>query len=206
MALNIPLPVEMAFIGNVGFNVTESSALQGVTMKVETWEASFSEYLWDCAQEYDFWEINDGYPDPGLVTPELLYDGAMKRITNSDYRHASGDVRTMSGVFYDVVVDIRMLYEVFTVEVPAGETVTISVVYAQLPSTDTGGPKAHREGYDMATRLGSNLNFTEQTSSVTNSQLIKIVDQNFGFDLEKNITVVTLDMGMGRYYLDVAVK
>lgn len=197
-------PTEMTFVGNVGFNVTEDSALQGLSMQVETWESTFSECLWALAQEYDFWELNDSYPNPGLVTPEMLYEGAMKLIADPDYHNPSGEIQSMNAVFHDVVTDIRMLYWVFPVEIPAGAAVEVSARYTQEASEDYGGPLEPREGYDMATALGSNLNFISQSASVTNDHLIKILDQNFGFDLNMGITQVLLDLKVERYYMDIA--
>ena len=58
-------------------------------------------------------------------------------------------------------------------------------------------------GYDMVTRLGSNLIFTEQTASLEDRGRIEIVRQNFGFDIENGIDEVELDMEEPHYYLEV---
>lgn len=55
----------------------------------------------------------------------------------------------------------------------------------------------------MVTKLGSTLEFSGQTASVSNSQFIEIVYQNFGFDLENGITKVTLDVNKPHYYMEV---
>ena len=96
-----------------------------------------------------------------------------------------------------------MLYHVFAVTVPAGESVVVEAVFTQEPSTDIGGPKRHREGYDLVPSFGSSLQFTEQTSSLSGWEYIAIEKQNFGFDLKKGITAVTLDLDVERYFLDV---
>ena len=58
-------------------------------------------------------------------------------------------------------------------------------------------------GYDMVTRLGNNLIFTEQTASLEDRGQIEIVRQNFGFDIENGIDEVELDMEEPHYYLEV---
>ena len=55
----------------------------------------------------------------------------------------------------------------------------------------------------MASRLGSNLTFTEQTASICRFEEIEIITQNFGFDLEQGITNVTLDLNQDHYWMQV---
>jgi len=138
-----------------------------------------------------------------MLTPELLYDSALRLLNDPRYHNPSGDVQALSSVLYEAVTNIRMLYSTFSVTIPAGETVTVEAVFTQEPSTDIGGPKEPREGYDLATQLGSVLHFTEQTSSLTGWEHIEIKRQNFGFDLKRGITAVTLDISTQRYYMDV---
>ena len=44
----------------------------------------------------------------------------------------------------------------------------------------------------MVTKLGTNLNITKQTASVSGADEIEIVYNNFGFDLKSGITSVLL--------------
>ena len=200
------VPEEIRPVANIGYNVGKSTILT-----VQDWqEERFVTNLGDCiaaaARDYDFWTENDGYPDPGKLTREQLFQGALKLVAQPDYRFPSGEIRAIQDLFYDTVTDIRMLYHVFEVTIPAGETVTVEAAFTQEPSTDIGGPRKPREGYDMATTVGSCLNFTEQTASVTNWEYIEILKQNFGFDLKKSITQVALDLSVERYYLEVAAE
>ena len=200
------VPEDISFVGVSGYNIRENTVLQDVDMRMEVFEADLYDCLREYARSYDFWTINDGYEDPGVLTPELLYSSAMLLMRDPRYHNPSGDIQALSAVLYEAVVNIRMLYHVFEVTIPAGETVTVEAVFVQEPSTDTGGPRKPREGYDMATTFGSCLNFTEQTASVTNWEYIEILKQNFGFDLKKSITRVGLDLSVERYYLEVAAK
>ena len=53
------------------------------------------------------------------------------------------------------------------------------------------------------TRLGSTLDFTQQTAQLLDRGQIQIIRQNFGFDPENGITRVTLDEAEEHYYLEV---
>ena len=58
-------------------------------------------------------------------------------------------------------------------------------------------------GYDLVTKLGSNLVCTEQTATLEDRGLIQIVRQNFGFDLKNGVNTVPLDPDTEHYYLEV---
>ncbi len=197
-------PEKLTPVANVGYNVTKDSTVEGVQLRMEQSTVDFAQVLREYAAAYDYWELNEGYPNAGFLTQELLYDGALKRLADPDYRVPSGDIYTMESVLHEVVTEIRMLYRVFSVEIPARSSVTVNAAYTQEPSRDISGPKEHREGYDMATRLGSNLNFTQLSASLSNSDWIRIVNQNFGFDLQRGITAVEPELNTERYYLDIA--
>ena len=58
-------------------------------------------------------------------------------------------------------------------------------------------------GYDMVTKLGSNLECASQTAVLEDRGQIEIVRQNFGFDLENGVNEVALDPNQEHYYLEV---
>jgi len=200
----------MTFGGNLGHNITQNSALTDVTCEYECYEAGFGELIWQFAWSYDYWATEKYHANPGLVTPEILYRDAMKRVEESMGQHYDGYsgavVSVVEDAFYRNMTDSRLMYWVFDVEIPAGETVEVEAKYHQEASTDIGGPKKKREGYDMATRLGSSLDFTAQSAGITGSEFVEILRQNFGFQPEKGITEVALDLNVERYYLEVMVK
>ena len=201
---------ELTFGGNLGHNVTQTSALTDVAYEYETYETTFAELVWELARKYDYWADREDYPNPGLITPESLYRDAMKRMADEvgqGYNGISGAaVSVVEEWFYKTVTQTRLLYWVFDVTVPAGETVELEATFHQEASSDTSGSKKMREGYDLATRLGSSLDFTALSASIANAEYIDIIRQNFGFQPEKGITRVDLDLNEERYYLEVMVK
>ena len=88
----------------------------------------------------------------------------------------------------------RVLYVTFEVTVPAGKTVGIATKTVREASYDFVGEryKDDLEGFDMVTKLGTNLNIVKQSASVSNTEEIEIVYNNFGFDILDGITDVIL--------------
>lgn len=200
------VPEDIRPVANIGYNVTETSVLEVQDRKEERFSSSLGACLEAAAEDYNFWAENEGYPNPGLLSPGQLLQGGCKLLAQPDYRFASGEIQSINGLFYDVVSDIRMLYRVFEVTIPAGATATVEAVFTQEPSHDFAGPKQYREGYDLVPTFGSSLPFLEQRASLSGWEYIEIRKQNFGFNLRKGITEVDLDLKVERYFLDVAAK
>ena len=97
----------------------------------------------------------------------------------------------------------RVMYAAFDVTIPAHGSVTVSASMHKEASCDYIGKKKNVDGYDLATQLGSTLALTEQRASVSNTEEIRIVDNNFGFDLDAGITQVTLDPEVEHYWMQV---
>ena len=92
------------------------------------------------------------------------------------------------------------------VTVPAGGSVTVEASFAKAGSFDYACANTRNHGvygYDLVPKLGSNLACTSQSATLEDRGLIKIVRQNFGFDLETGVNTVTLDSSEDRYYLEV---
>lgn len=97
----------------------------------------------------------------------------------------------------------RVMYAGFEITIPAGESVSVEVASRKDASVDYIGKDKGRDGYGLATRLGSNLVFTEQNAAIAGYDEITIINQNFGFDPDNGITSVPLDMNMKHYYIEV---
>lgn len=101
---------------------------------------------------------------------------------------------------------VRVCWLESEVTVPAGGTVSITAAMTKEGSYDfdcTGTDNVGVYGYDLVTRLGSNLACSAQTATLEDRGQIEIVRQNFGFDLERGITTVPLDPAEEHYYLEV---
>ena len=169
--------------------------LEGVEYELERLESTFGEVLAGLAQCYD----------PELT--EELYSAVLTRIHDERYHTAEKVQRNILEMFRAAASSQRLiLYKTFTLTVGPGCTVELRVDFTQEPSTELSGFEEGGDTYDMATRLGSSLNFTALSASVQNTDHITILDQNFGFDLEADITTVDLSLDTERYYIRVARK
>lgn len=187
--------------------VYTAEEVEGLSYELETYESTFRECLWECAQRYRHEDGTELSPMVERITPEILYKCVMMNIEEGKYKNSVNHVRSMDSMFYGTVSGSRIFYWVFPVEIPAGETVTVTGIYEQEVSHN-GSLDPSRNGFDLATTLGSNLSFTAQTATITNARNITIADegesQNFGFDPANGITTVNLDMNTQRYYLDIS--
>ncbi len=193
----------LTFGGNRTHNVTENSALTDVEYQYEIVDTTFDALIWQFAQTYDSSVDLPERQDNGLITPEVLYGEFMNRLEESDFQENHRGVYLVDSLFYSSLSEIRLMYWVFPVTIPAGSGLEITAQYHQEASYDISGAKQYREGYDLATRLGSTLDFTDLSAEIQNHQWIEILRQNFGFDPEKGITQVILDPDTQRYYLEV---
>jgi len=87
--------------------------------------------------------------------------------------------------------------------------VVLDVAICKAPSFDyycVASENKGVNGYDMVTKLGSNLAFTEQKARLEDHGQIEIVRQNFGFEPEHGVNEVELDLEQEHYYLEVKKK
>ncbi len=116
------------------------------------------------------------------------------------------DFGMLEDIINETVVHSRVLYLAAEITVPAGGSVVISARSLKRPSYDfacTGSDNVGVLGYELATSLGSSLDFTEQSASLVNYEKVELVRQNFGFDLAAGITSVSLDPAVEHYYIEV---
>ena len=124
----------------------------------------------------------------------LLSDGAAPP-------HDQGEM--LEDVFSETLTMDRVMYLAFPAELPAAGTVEIAARMTKNPSRDFTGPDRERNGYDLATRLGSALTCTSQTASLLHPETVELGDQDFGFDPENGVLTVTLDPAREHYFLEV---
>ena len=119
------------------------------------------------------------------------------------FRYHTGE---MTDIFYETLVMGRLFYLGAEIDIPADGSVTINAVMVKQGSFDFFGSGSENTGvcgYDMLTRAGSNLPFSGMTAGLASFEGIEIVKQNFGFDPEKGIMTVILDLDQPHYYLEV---
>ncbi|MBR2403618.1 MAG: hypothetical protein IKB01_12810, partial [Lachnospiraceae bacterium] len=184
----------------------EGEEIKGVSVDVERYETTLGEIVWellieDREQSYFDDDQIDIVSDDVIFgsIAELMYDYGMLSDDVAE-RYAWGSLEDMWSETYNMQ---RVMYVTFEVMVPANGSVQVDAVMRKDASIDFVGEGTDRNGYDMVTCLGSTLEFSKQTASLSNSEFIEIIYQNFGFDLENGITEVELDVNEPHYYMEV---
>ena len=142
------------------------------------------------------------------VIVHFLQNGPLSSNTKERYDFGLGAGRLDEFVSETISLK-RILYLTFDLTIPAGETLPLNVVQLKPASCDylcEEKGSQDLDGYDMTTVLGSNLRFRKQTASISGYDAIKIVRQNFGFDLAAGSTEAELALDETRYYLEVRKK
>lgn len=184
---------------NLG-GIEQQPEVEGVTFELETYESTFMECLWEAAAAY---VPEDATSGTELVTAEMRYDYAMRRIVDSG-NQLPGGFHDMDTLFYKLYTNKQMIYWLFPVEIPAGGSVTVSATYRQQSNYNSSG---QRHGYDIATTLGSNLNFASQRVRLVNTDPVTIAEQgeaqNLGVNLNTGVLEAELDLTQERYFIDL---
>ena len=116
------------------------------------------------------------------------------------------------GMLEDALSEAMVLRRVFylaaEVTVPAGGSVQVTAACRKQASYDFYGTGRGdmTYGFDLATRLGSALPLTEQRASVSHTDCVELVENNFGFDLPAGVTEVTLDPDTEHYWMRLVVR
>jgi len=187
----------------------KGNELDGVTCTITRYEAVLSDIIDRLIIEHlSHYKQSEGLP--AGVSMEMVYGAAADLLTLYGPLGGSTTERYQDGRLDDIIAEAyvldRVFYLEFPVTIPAGESVSVTADLYKDPSYDfacSGSDNIGLQGYDMVTRLGSSLDFEKQSAEVINTELIEIVRQNFGFDLQNNLTKVILDPAIEHYYLEV---
>ncbi len=185
--------------------------MDGITATVRRYEITLGEILWNSMQQVNKFFV--GYDKRTMfdtISDEMQYGLATELLTDYGILSEKPMERYDSGSLEDIFSEVRSMdrvfYLSFDITIPSGESVTVTASMAKENSFDydgSGSGNLNVDGYELVTKLGSNLAFTVQTASIQDHDIIEIVHQNFGFDLENGIRSVTLDPTMEHYYLEV---
>ena len=178
---------------------------------VTRYETTLGEILATAAKQYlnQYRTVNDDEDASILsrISEEVFTGLAAELMCNSGTLSHTPAMRYDTGFLEDIFSDNlylkRVSYLSFDVILPSDSSVEVEAEMVKEASMDFIGAGRGRNGYDMVTKLGSSLNFTGQSASVSNMEDLEILSQNFGFDLENGITEVELNPTQEHYYLEV---
>ncbi len=184
--------------------------IEGVTADIERYEAVLGDIVYEIFIK-DRSHLNPEHNEESeiidLISDELLfrcfshtmYDYGLLSDSPAE-RYRWGD---LTDIWIETLVMERVMYLTFEVTIPANGSVDIVAEMVKEASIDFIGENINRNGYDMMTTLASNLDFLSQSASISNTDNIEIIRQNFGFDIEKDVTRVNLDINNPHYYIEV---
>lgn len=192
--------------------------IDGVSCTVTRRESTLDEVLdmlcRNYLETYADWQLGMDDAEVAAV-PYSLFRRAVSELM-AQYGPLAGDNtvdRYDSGRLDDLISEAmsqkRVLCLAVPVTVPADGQVDITFKLWKEPSFDygcSGSENVGLQGYDFVTRLGSNLDFTEQRAALASTDNIQIERQNFDFNLENGVTEVVLDMETEHYYLEIRPK
>jgi len=193
--------------GPEGGSVIENA---GVTVHRE--ESDLETVLREIAEEDYSWRWTDR--EAGDMDFDLFF-GLMKDELAAYYDVLSADPASR---YADVVIsegdlDFCTVKRVFYIEaevtVPAGGSVTLTAEMLKDASFDHACADTRNRdiyGYDVVTKTGTNLTCTRQTATLEDHGWIKVVRDNFGFDLRRGIKTVELSPEEEHYYIEVRQK
>lgn len=203
-------------IGDYQLNAYTSGAFEtkfdnaGAT--VQRYESTLKEILTDVSDLYlrNYDSITYGESDGNLLSG-LSKESFVGLASDLIFRHMLLSESPRDQFSYDMIENIfsetrnmgRILYLSFEVTIPERSSISLTAEMAKPASTDFVGKNRSRNGYDMVTTLGSNLTFGKQRASISNTEYVEIVNQNFGFDIAAGVTSVDLDIAQEHYWMDV---
>lgn len=179
----------------------EKPETDAVTIKTERYETTFQKFMLNMVDKiaygrYEGWEdtetvrsLIDSEEYVGYIAEFMYPEGDISEEIIQRYDWGAVDqVISHAGTAW------RVMYVTFDVTVPAGESIKIETNSLHEASYDYYGPKESLDlnGFDMVTKLGTNINFVKQSASVSNTEQIEIVYSNFGFDVKNGVISVIL--------------
>ncbi|MCC8099630.1 MAG: hypothetical protein LIO78_06160 [Clostridiales bacterium] len=141
-------------------------------------------------------------PLEGGASEELVAEAAAQWITENRWAVGMLDYDGIS----EILSGARVFWLEAEVTVPAGETVTLEAHLTQTASYNYTDYSDSLLGYDLLLGAGSNLTVTETAVTLATpygDQDWDIYAQNYGFDLEGDISTVTLEGKEVHYYLEL---
>lgn len=185
----------------------EGNELEGVSVKITREERDLAGLMEEIIDDFTYQHDNEDFKQ---IPKDIFYGTVTQAMVEYKLLSPEFTGRYDFGSLEDLILDTRNLERVFylefDLELGSNSKVTLLADMRKKPSHDfagSGSKKAHIQGYDMVTKLGSNLDFERIDAEVRATENIKIHDNNFGFDLAKGISRVELNPQEEYYYLEI---
>ncbi|HBN85702.1 MAG TPA: hypothetical protein DDZ89_17885 [Clostridiales bacterium] len=181
----------------------EGNGLDGVSVTITRSEQNLSDVMTELIGNYFTLKEHEIPGSREMFTRAVAEFMIQYDLLSTGGRYQMG---MMEDVFSETSGMQRVFYLSFPITIAADGNILVSMNFHKDPSYDytcSGNKNKDIQGYDMATRLGSNLKFNKLTAELLSYSHIEIVRQNYGFDLTKGISKINLDTSVDFYYLEI---
>jgi len=209
-------PTEVITQGYGGVDMDKDAVSDEVSAKMTKCEVTVKEVL-NKGINQQLMALDENGTEISAAMKELYYQRVAQMFSDMYQWSNDGKSTAEDEVFYENsisdIVYMAFDYESFyllsdTVTIPAGGSSTVKFLYEKAGAHQCYEPtEQFRDNYcyDNMPNLGTNLNYVEQNVEIKENGNISIEDQNYGFDLEKGIKKVTLELDAERYYMIVKI-
>lgn len=174
--------------------------IDGVWAEVQRSEQNLSKLIGELSSEYLKKYILENVDE---MTIQLFNETVAEQLQPEALKGIH-EFSNLEDIFSDNLSINRVYYLEFKTEIGSGSSKHIGINFTKKPSYNHTSSKleyAGLVGYDMVTKLGSNISYDEITAKLENTENIEIVNQDYGFDLKNGILSVKLDVNKEHYYL-----
>lgn len=177
--------------------VREEMTLEEIFSELVGYEMEFMMSQLYFSEEYtQIFELLSVEEIVAVIGKSLFEDGNFLEEMNPRYEFAFLETSIAEAFYYD-----RIIYSTVEVTIPPHSSIEVDIATMKLSSYDS--PYGYCYGFDMVTTIGSHITFTEQYAIMETNDTVVIKGQNFGFDVENEVTRVMLDLDEELYYFYV---
>lgn len=190
-------------------NLSYEKEVKEITGTVRTENKLLSEVIAECLDESSRY-LENNWEMSSLITRQLQYRAVISMFQYTQLGDSPKDRyqwMTLDDLISEAHTMQRIMYQKGEITIPAGGTIELNSSFGKGASYDfySAGASGNQGvvGYDMVTKLGSDLNITDQYAGIRLPANVQIIRQNFGFDPENGVTTVELDREQEHYYLEL---
>lgn len=181
--------------------------LEGVSARVTGFRTTLGELMDRLAEQ----ELPDWMTAQGLSQRMEDFKTALRRTMERCLTRPPEETGfyMLEDLFSHTLTETRVVWSTVEVTIPAGESITVTAQYEKKPSYDFACANTERRGicgWDLAVRLGSDLNFRKITARLENAQRLEIVRNDFGFDQGTGTLTVELSPEKEHYAMELRLK
>lgn len=171
-------------------NTYETNRTDAFSVEYEKYESTLEDMIRILIKDY-IAETDESLMS--FMSDEMSYKMYSQLIYDMEFleEESNSAIALDGSVFVTPYVEQHIYYQVFELEIPASESVTVNASFQKPVSVSDIDAKAY-DRYDVMTELSSNLEFTSQTLTVEGTEYIEFAEYMTGEELENGATEIEL--------------